>query len=211
MTEHYDENQNAELERLLAEIQSGDENAINRFWDIHYEQLVLHARRKMASVNLRAVDEEDIALSAINSFYRGLSENRYKLQCNNELWKLLATIVVRKIAKQRKKFFAQKRGGGQVRGESFFTGDASSGDEERFGGIGNFKAQEDTHVLEVEFLDTCEKLFENFEDESTRHVARLFMEGYTIDEIADQLGCVRRTVERKLKRIREKWSQENEN
>lgn len=195
-----------ELERLLAGIQAGDEDAINRFWNLHYEPLVSQARRKMAKVNLRAVDEEDIALSAINSFYRGLSEGRYKLQGNNELWKLLATIVIRKIAKQQKKYFAQKRGGGQVRGESFFINEA--GEDDRLGGIGNFSIGENNHELEVEFLDTCEKLFESFDDETTRHVARLTMEGYSIDEIAEQLGCVRRTVERKLKRIREKWSQE---
>jgi DNA-directed RNA polymerase specialized sigma24 family protein len=32
------------------------------------------------------------------------------------------------------------------------------------------------------------------------------VEGYTNDEIAEILGCVRRTVERKLERIRGLWT-----
>jgi DNA-directed RNA polymerase specialized sigma24 family protein len=36
------------------------------------------------------------------------------------------------------------------------------------------------------------------------------MEGYSDEEIAAQLGCARRTVVRKLRRIRGLWSQEME-
>jgi DNA-binding CsgD family transcriptional regulator len=38
-----------------------------------------------------------------------------------------------------------------------------------------------------------------------QQVAQLTLEGYSIQEIADKLGCVRRTVDRKLERIRDKW------
>jgi DNA-directed RNA polymerase specialized sigma24 family protein len=34
------------------------------------------------------------------------------------------------------------------------------------------------------------------------------MEGYTIDEIAAKLGCVARTVDRKLRLIRRTWEKE---
>jgi DNA-directed RNA polymerase specialized sigma24 family protein len=34
------------------------------------------------------------------------------------------------------------------------------------------------------------------------------LEGYTNDEIAEQLGCSQRTVERRLHLIRKKWEQE---
>lgn len=199
---------NEDLEKLFTGIQEGDEQALTQFWNLHYDQLVVLARRKMGGVNLRIVDEEDIALSTINSFYRGLTEKRYDLRCNNEMWKLLATIVIRKIAKQRKKHFTQKRGGGQVRGESFFTTGDSSDVDSRTGGIGQFSIQENTHELEVDFMDTCKKLCDELTDETTRKIALLSMEGFSVDEIAEQLGCVRRTIERKLKRIREKWSTE---
>jgi DNA-binding CsgD family transcriptional regulator len=34
------------------------------------------------------------------------------------------------------------------------------------------------------------------------------MEGHTDKEVAQQLGCATRTVERKLERIREKWGRQ---
>ena len=43
--------------------------------------------------------------------------------------------------------------------------------------------------------------------DSLRQVALLRMEGYTGDEIADRLGCNRRTVTRKLDLIRRTWLQ----
>jgi DNA-directed RNA polymerase specialized sigma24 family protein len=45
-------------------------------------------------------------------------------------------------------------------------------------------------------------------DDTLKQIATLKLEGYTNEEIAGRLGCVPRTVERKLERIREKWSQE---
>jgi DNA-directed RNA polymerase specialized sigma24 family protein len=43
-------------------------------------------------------------------------------------------------------------------------------------------------------------------DETLRQVALLRLEGFSPREIADKLDCVERTVERKLERIRDKWS-----
>ena len=39
-------------------------------------------------------------------------------------------------------------------------------------------------------------------------MALLRMEGYTVDEIAARLGCVARTVKRKLQLIRSIWEKE---
>ena len=43
------------------------------------------------------------------------------------------------------------------------------------------------------------------DDESLRQVALWRMEGYTTDEIAERLGCARRTVARRLELIRTLW------
>jgi len=41
-----------------------------------------------------------------------------------------------------------------------------------------------------------------------RSIAVWKMEGYTVEEIAARLGCVPRTIERKLRTIRELWGEE---
>ena len=42
-------------------------------------------------------------------------------------------------------------------------------------------------------------------DQSVQSLALWKMEGYTTDEIAAKLGCVSRTVERRLRLIRRLW------
>jgi ECF sigma factor len=48
-------------------------------------------------------------------------------------------------------------------------------------------------------------LMEQFGDPTLRNVATWKLEGYTDEEIAARVGCVTRTVERKLARIRRIW------
>ncbi|MDR2441625.1 MAG: LuxR C-terminal-related transcriptional regulator [Planctomycetaceae bacterium] len=199
-----------ELKLLLDGIQNQNKESFEQFWNLHFDRLTALARRKMTQVNKRVSDEEDIAISAIHSFYTGLAEQRFhSIQGNNELWKILATIVCRKISKQQRDQLTQKRGGGHIRGESIFVaGPAANNDESKQTGLGNVAGNTLTPYFEIEFLDTCEKLYNILEDETMRNIARLIMEGFSIDEIAEELGCVRRTVERKLKKIREKWQQQ---
>ena len=64
--------------------------------------------------------------------------------------------------------------------------------------------------LAAELAEQCHRLLDLLQDEDLRSIALLKMEGYTNEEIAKRLQCVPRTVERKLERIREKWSQESE-
>jgi DNA-binding CsgD family transcriptional regulator len=45
------------------------------------------------------------------------------------------------------------------------------------------------------------------EDDALRTIAVLKMDGHTVDEIAVQLQCARRTVERRLQMIRVRWAE----
>ncbi len=56
--------------------------------------------------------------------------------------------------------------------------------------------------------DECRRLLDCLEDETLHAVAVWKMEGQTNAAIAERLGCVESTVERKLKRIRELWARE---
>lgn len=66
--------------------------------------------------------------------------------------------------------------------------------------------EEPTPELACMVAEDCRLMLDGLEDETLRQVALLTLEGYNIQEIAEKLGCVRRTVDRKLERIREKWS-----
>lgn len=53
--------------------------------------------------------------------------------------------------------------------------------------------------------EQCEELMERLPDDKLRLVAHRKLEGYTNEEIAQELGVVQRTIERKLSLIRNTW------
>lgn len=70
--------------------------------------------------------------------------------------------------------------------------------------IGN----EPTPEFALQVAEECQWLLDLLGDDGLRSVAVWKMEGYTVDEIAARLGCVPRTVERKLRVIRGLWGED---
>jgi RNA polymerase sigma factor (sigma-70 family) len=194
---------NESFEKLLDAMQTGEEWAFDTFFKKYYDQLVRLAKKKIGSFPLRTRDEEDLALSAMNSLFNCLRENRLEAQNSIELWKILVTITNRKLINYRERQHAQKRGSGKVRGDSIW---AQTGENNIFLEQPDTK-QTMTPDAQVELLETMDRLFQRLDDDKTRKIARLMLEGYKINDIADTLNCVRRTIERKIVRIRELWSE----
>ena len=110
-----------EVTQWIAKLTDGDQQAAQALWDGYFSKLVRYAHRKLEGLPCRAADEEDVALSAMHSFCRGMAARRFdKVEDREDLWKLLVTITARKACAQRRRHFAEKRGGGLVRGESVF-------------------------------------------------------------------------------------------
>jgi DNA-directed RNA polymerase specialized sigma24 family protein len=195
-----------EVTQWIVRLSRGDERAAQVLWEKYFDKLVRYARRKLEGMPCRASDEEDVALSAMNSFCRGMADRRFdEALGRDELWKLLVTITARKVCAQKRRHFAEKRGAGNVRGESVFL---RTDDAERDDGIGQVLGSEPTPELANMVAEDCRRMLDGLGDETLQQVARLTLEGYSTQEIAEKLGCVRRSVERKLERIRDKWSRE---
>src|SRR5205085_443432 len=65
----------------IRQLQAGDHAAAQKLWEGYFHRLVGLARAKMRGVSRRAADEEDVALSAFDSFCRGAEQGRFpKLQ-----------------------------------------------------------------------------------------------------------------------------------
>ena len=179
--------------------------AFERVWQHFYERLVEYSARKLKAAPRREADEEDIAVSAMHSLHRGLQEGRFPLLRNrDDLWKVLLTIAGAKANQQMRRQLAQKRGGGDVRGESVFM--ASNG--ESTAGLANVVGAEPTpEFAELVSLE-CEERLEQLNDDVLQRIALLKLQGYSNEEIAAQIPCALRSVERKLARIRAIWSEE---
>lgn len=189
-------------------LSGGDQRAAEALWRTYFDRLVRLARQRLAPGDGRHADEEDAALSAMHSFYRGVRSGRYpQLAGRDELWRLLVTIVLRKVSHQRRDERRKKRGGGRTRGESAFVG---PDDDREARGIEQVLGNGPTAEAIALLSENCLRLLDVLDDDTLRQIARWKLEGFTNDEIAAQLDCTTRRVERKLKRIRELWSERAE-
>jgi DNA-directed RNA polymerase specialized sigma24 family protein len=188
----------------VGQLSAGDQAAAQQLWQRYFDRLVRLARGKLRAARRRAADEEDVALSALKSFCRGAAAGRFpNLTNRQELWPLLVAITARKATKLIKHERRIKRGGGTVRGDSALAG--SPGDSNAVAGWQQVLGREPSPAFASEVAEQCRRLLQRLPEESLRSVALWKMEGFTNAEIAAKLGCVERTVDRKLWTIRSIW------
>ena len=191
------------ITRYLTNLRAGDDVAARLLWERYFDGLVRLARERLGATPRAAADEEDVALSAFHSLCTGAARGHFaRLGSRDELWRLLVTITVRKALDQMRCQRRLKRGGGQVLGEAALVGEEA---DSRGGGMDQLEGNEPTPELVAILEEECRLRLAGLRDETLRRIARLRMEGYTCKEIAERLGCNRRTVERKLDLIRQAW------
>ncbi len=193
---------------LIADLKEGEEDAAQRLlWDRYFRRLLALARTKIGDGPRGAADEEDVVLSAFESLYRGVAEDRFpELNDRNNLWSLLAKITARKAINQRNWHLAKKRGGDLGLGAAIpLAGNA----EDSLAAIELVDREVGPDFL-VAMQEECRRLMAALPDERLRQIARRKLEGYTSAEIAQELGVVERTIERKMGLIRAAWTPEVE-
>ena len=190
----------------IQDLKAGNETAAEKLWQRYCEQLTRYTRKKIGPKARRVADEEDMALMAFHSFCRGVADGRFpQLGDRDDLWQILLMIAERKTIDHLREQFRQKRGGGNVRGESVF--EITTG-ENAYRGIEQAIDDSATPDFAVTALEECRRLLDMLPDEDLQKVASWKLAGWKNREIAEKLGCVTATVERKLKRIRNLWSKE---
>jgi DNA-directed RNA polymerase specialized sigma24 family protein len=181
------------VSRWLADLQAGDREAIAPLWERYFTRLVALARARLGGTPRQAVDEEDVALSAFACFCRAAEEGRLTdLRDRDGLWRLLVTLTARKVIDQRRRESSLKRGGGEV----LLT-------------LEEVVGEEPTPQFAAEVADEYRYLLSRLPDAELVTIALLKLEGHTSEEIAERLGYVGRTIERKLHLIRTLWSRED--
>jgi DNA-directed RNA polymerase specialized sigma24 family protein len=195
----------------LGNLREGDQAAAQPLWERYFSKLVVVARGKLKRMRRSTAgeDEEDAALSAFNSFCAGAARGQFpQLADREDLWRLLVVITARKAMAQATRQARQKRGGGRVIEEAVLVGKGLEGGEGSIVGLEQIAADGPTPEFAAMMAEECRRLLDGLGDDALREVALARMEGYTNDEIADRLGCARRTVARRLDLIRKTWMAE---
>ncbi len=181
----------------FAQMQSGDQQAATALWAHFFPRLLGLARHVLRTHKLSTVQPEDAAQSAFASFWHRTEQGGFVQNLNrNDLWKIMATITVRKARRHLARELTDKRGGGQVRNESSLPS----------GSDGEFRFDKEFAGLRSgEFDLACEELLGSLETNELRSIAVYKLMDYTNREIAVLLQCTERRIERKLQVIRTAW------
>jgi RNA polymerase sigma-70 factor, ECF subfamily len=175
---------------LIQMCRSGNAMAARKLYLRYAERLRALAAAQCAPELQARFDADDIVQSVFCEFFTGLKECSYDAPEGQQLWGLLFVIALHKIRNQAKRHRAAKRNVGQTRGSD---------------SLENLEAVRTDEA-------SCEFLMMLIEDEIrdcspvNQKIIRMRIESYGIDEIVEETGRSRRTVERVLQEFRHKLS-----
>jgi DNA-directed RNA polymerase specialized sigma24 family protein len=194
------------VSQWIADLQKGDADAAQRLWDRYFAELGKFARRRINKSGRRTTDEEDVALSVFDSLCRGAQAGRFAdLKGRDELWMLLLALARRKIVDQHRDFARKKHGQGVAEVETDVPRKPGT---EIFFKLDAVLDEIPSPDLLLQMDEEWQRLMLLLRDNTLRRIAGWRIEGYSVDEIADKLGILPRTVSRKLMVIRSRWWKE---
>ncbi len=184
---------------LIGRVKAGDGQAAQGLWEAYFLRLVRLAREKLRGTPRREQDEEDVALSVFDSFIRRAEQGGFpRLHDRRDLWQLLYAITRNKAIDAWHRARRRKEVGESALG-------AALSHESEMPGIGQVADREPSPEAAAALAGELRFLLDRLGNDNLVTIAVWKMEGYTNAEIAARLGCVLRTVERKLSVIRRLW------
>jgi RNA polymerase sigma factor (sigma-70 family) len=177
--------------------------AAGMIWQRYFRELLNLARRNLDRRVRHRADEEDVLQSMFRSFCVRQGRGDFHLADRNELWRLLVTITLRKARNTAK---AQRRERRDVERELSLGTDCGCEPNAASWELAQMDAVGPSPAEAALLNEALERRLESLADAELRQIALWRLEGYSNREIAGQLDCTERSVERKLERIRSKWS-----
>src|SRR6516162_7302308 len=154
--------------RWISALKQGDQAAASGLWDSYFRRLMSLARARLRDAPRLIADEEDVALSAFDSFCRRAQAGQFRcLRDRDDLWQILALITVRKAIDLRNYEGRQSRGKGRIRSLTELTRE----------GLEMIGGEEPTPELAAQFVEEIQRLMGQLGDPVLRRVAALKLEG----------------------------------
>lgn len=173
--------------------------AARLIWDRFFQRLCSFAETKVYKRHRRLISADEIASNAFLALVDGVRAKRFqKVRNRDELWQMLTLIAARKAVNLRKAHDRSKRGKGRVKGGSVFGPIGING-------VVDFLQRDMAPDVGALIRDLSQQLLQRLPTDELRSVALWRMAGFSNAEIAEKLGCVERTIERKLNLIRGVW------
>jgi RNA polymerase sigma factor (sigma-70 family) len=192
--------------RLIIDLRSDEatvrELAARLVWGRYFQELLALARSHLSARIRGREDEQDVLQSMYKSFCLRQRRGDFDLANRDELWKLLVQITLRKARNTANRHLVGKR---DVRRDT--SGEVVPADsfDEPTALLNQLDIDDPTPAEAALLNEALEQRFQALREPALRLIAQKKLEGYTNQEIAQELQCTMRTVERKLERIRTYW------
>jgi DNA-directed RNA polymerase specialized sigma24 family protein len=178
-------------------LRAGDPVAVRDLWDRYFDRMVALARKKLRGLPGRASDEEDVALSAFKSFCRAVEDGRCdEALAPDGLWTLMMALTARKAINLWRYETREKRHR------------PASDQHVNQQLLSKIAGREPGPEFIALMADECERLFRRLDDPELKAIALRKMEGLTNAEIARELDLTLRTIERRVRLIRNRLEDE---
>lgn len=183
----------------IAKMRQGDSAAIGHLVARYFQKIAQFAEGKLRR-GIRVTDDgEDIAISVLHTITRNSAKGRFPdLQDRDDLWFLMIVIAQHAVIDKKRTELRRERQAAPVHTMTDLL-ELYNVDLEDFLGNDNSASK----LLEI--IDCWDELLKKLPDDRNREVAKLKMQGYSNREIADILGMVPRTVDRKIRLIAQRW------
>ncbi len=182
---------------LMTRLRAGDDDAAAEVFRRFTHRLIGLARSRLDHLLRGKLDPEDILQSVYRTFFRRHARDAYDLGSWDSLWGMLTVITVRKCDYRRKFFRAARRDIGREVAPS--PAAAPPGGLEAL-------ARDPTPSEAARLAETVELLMKELSGRE-REMLALGLEGRDVPEISARVGRSERTVQRVLKRVRERLEQ----
>ncbi len=188
---------------LRAEDRAVRDMAASLIWQRYFRDLLDLARKNLNKRVRRRTDEEDVLQSMFQSFCARQGRGEFDLADRDELWRLLVTITLRKARNAARDHHRDRRDIAREQTQS-----AAADDDQSCPGwaLELMDASAPSPAEAAVLSEALERRLASRADPELRQIALRRLEGFTNREIADQLDCTERSIDRKLERIRSKWT-----
>ena len=177
---------------LLAAWRDGNESAATVLVRRYMARLTSLASSRLSRKLARRVDAEDVVLSAWRSFFVATGRNQVDVPGDDNLWPLLVTMTLRKLARQAARHSADRRS---------IHAETEQADDLDWPAV---VAREPTPAEAAMVTDEIESLMFGLSS-SDREILTRRLQGEQHSSIADAVGCSERTVRRSLQRVRDRY------
>lgn len=173
---------------LLVRFKEGNQDAATELYVRYANRLQALAKAQTGEQLATRFDPEDVVQSVFRTFFRRAVEQGYQVPAGEELWQLLLVLALNKIRSLAKYHRAQKRDVGRTDHPTQLENSPKAlADDQNM-------AYETMRIVVGDLVASLPA--------PQDRIVQLRIEGYEIDQIAEQIGRSKRTIERTLQQFR---------